>query len=154
MANEAMKENWAAGGERWAANERIIDWVFAPVTEAIIEAADLAGATRVLDVGCGTGALLGATVAAGVAAVGVDISPSMVEAAVRRVPEATVVVADAQTDDLLAAGPGVAFDRVLSRFGVMFFDDPVAAFANIRSAAGGPRRSTCSCPVSVHSPLG
>ena len=134
MANETMRENWAVGGQRWAENERLIDSTFTPVTEAIIAAADLAGATRVLDIGCGTGALLEAAIAAGTDAVGVDISPSMIEAAARRVPGASVVVADAQTADLLAAAPGDAFDRVVSRFGVMFFDDPVAAFANIRAA--------------------
>ena len=92
MANEAMKENWVGGGERWAANERLIDSSFTEVTEAIVTAADLGGATRVLDIGCGTGTLLAAVVAAGAEAVGVDISSSMVEAAARRVPEATVVV--------------------------------------------------------------
>jgi SAM-dependent methyltransferase len=134
MANEAMRDNWAAGGERWAANERLIDASFTRVTEAIVAAADLGGATRLLDIGCGTGALLEAAVGAGSDAVGVDISPSMIEAAARRVPDATVVVADAQTADILAVAPGVPFDRVVSRFGVMFFDDPVAAFANIRAA--------------------
>ncbi|WP_420110824.1 class I SAM-dependent methyltransferase, partial [Pseudactinotalea sp.] len=71
----------------------------------------------------------------GADAVGVDISPGMVEAAQTRVPEATIAVGDAQTDDLLAlVGGGPAFDRVLSRFGVMFFGDPTAAFGNIRAA--------------------
>jgi SAM-dependent methyltransferase len=145
MANEAMRENWAAGGERWAANERLIDSSFAPVTEAIVAAADLAGATRLLDIGCGTGALLEAAIAAGTDAVGVDISSSMIEAAARRVPGASVVVADAQTTDILAAAPGVAFDRVVSRFGVMFFDDPVAAFANIRAAVAPGAELAFAC---------
>lgn len=145
MANEAMRDNWAAGGERWAANERLIDSSFTPVTAAIIAAADLGGATRVLDIGCGTGALLEAAVAAGADAVGVDISPSMIEAAARRVPGATAVVADAQTDDILAAAPGNAFDRVVSRFGVMFFDDPVGAFTNIRAAVAPGAELAFAC---------
>ena len=145
MANEAMKDNWVAGGERWAANERLIDSSFTKVTEAIVAAADLGGATRVLDVGCGTGTLLEAALAADAAAVGVDISPPMVEAAKRRVPEATVVVADAQTADLLAEAPGVPFDRVVSRFGVMFFDDPVAAFENIRAACAPGAELAFAC---------
>ena len=145
MANEAMRDNWAAGGQRWAENERLIDSSFTPVTEAIVTAAELGGATRVLDIGCGTGALLEAAVAAGTDAVGVDISPAMVDAAARRVPGASVVVADAQTADILAAAPGVAFDRVVSRFGVMFFDDPVAAFANIRAAVAPGAELAFAC---------
>ena len=161
MANEAMRDNWATGAEGWVRNERIFDAAFAPFTAAILGAADLGSARRVLDIGCGTGTLLDAAVAAGADAVGVDISPAMVEAARRRVPTATVIVADAQTDDLLAAAPGEPFDRVVSRFGVMFFADPEAAFANIRSAtAPGGRlafvcwregETTCSRSASVRS---
>ena len=74
---------------------------------------------------------------------------------------ATVVIADAQTADLLAAAPGEPFDRVVSRFGVMFFVEPEAAFANIRSAtapgaasrscAGGRTKPRCSRSASVRS---
>ena len=134
MANEAMRDNWAVGADGWVRNERIFDFVLAPFTAAILGAADLGSALRVLDVGCGAGTLLDAAVKAGAEAVGIDISSAMVDAARRRVPTATVVTADAQTADLLAAAPGVPFDRVVSRFGVMFFAEPEAAFANIRSA--------------------
>ncbi len=142
VANEAMRGSWATGAEGWVRNERIFDAAFAPFTAAVLGAADLGSARRVLDVGCGTGTLLDAAVAVGADAVGVDISSAMVDAARRRVPTATVVTADAQTADLLAAAPGAPFDRVVSRFGVMFFSEPQAAFANIRSATepGAPPR--------------
>ena len=145
MANEAMRDNWATGAEGWVRNERIFDAVLAPFTAAVLGAADLASARRVLDIGCGAGTLVEAAVAAGADAVGVDISPAMVEAAQRRVPTATVVTADAQTADLLAAAPGEPFDRVVSRFGVMFFADPEAAFANIRSATAPGARLAFVC---------
>ncbi len=90
MANESMRDDWATGGEGWVRNERIFDAAFAPFTAAILGAADLGSARRVLDVGCGSGTLLDAAVAAGADAVGVDISSAMVEAARRRVPTATV----------------------------------------------------------------
>ena len=140
-----MRGSWATGAEGWVRNERIFDAAFAPFTAAVLGAADLGSARRVLDVGCGTGTLLDAAVAAGADAVGVDISSAMVEAARRRVPTATVVTADAQTADLLAAAPGAPFDRVVSRFGVMFFADPEAAFANIRSATAPHPRLAFVC---------
>ena len=132
-----MRGSWATGAEGWVRNERIFDAAFAPFTAAVLGAADLGSARRVLDVGCGTGTLLDAAVAAGAGAVGVDISSAMVEAARRRVPTATVVAADAQTADLLAAAPGAPFDRVVSRFGVMFFAEPEAAYSR---TSGPPRR--------------
>lgn len=145
MANEDMAAGWAAGAAGWVRNERIFDHVFRPVTAAILEAAGLAGARRVLDVGCGTGTLLAAAADAGVDVVGIDISAPMADAARARVPAAHVVVADAQTADLAELAPGVPFDRVVSRFGVMFFADPTAAFANLRSAAAPGARLAFAC---------
>lgn len=145
MSNEAMAANWATGARGWVENERIFDAAFRLITDAIVRAADLDSARRVLDVGCGAGTLLEAAVAAGAAAVGVDISPAMTQAAQRRVPTATLVTADAQTTDLLDAAPGDPFDRVVSRFGVMFFADPVAAFANIREACAPGARLAFAC---------
>jgi SAM-dependent methyltransferase len=130
-----MRQNWTDGAAGWIANEATLDAVFAPVTEAILERAEPGPERRVLDVGCGTGTLLAKSVAAGAETTGVDISEGMAEAARRRVPQATVLVADAQTADLLAEAPGAPFDRIVSRFGVMFFEDPESAFANLRAAA-------------------
>ena len=69
----------------------------------------------------------------------------MVEGARRRAPDATVLLADAQTTDLLAAAPGRPFDRVVSRFGVMFFDDPVRAFVRLHEAAAPGARLAFAC---------
>lgn len=142
MVNETMRDNWTQGAAGWVVNETIFDLTYQPVTAAIVTAAVLDADCRVLDIGCGTGTLLAAAVDAGASAVGVDISPPMVEAAAARVPSAVVRVADAQTADLLDVAP---FDRVISRFGVMFFDDPTAAFANIRGACTDGARLTFAC---------
>lgn len=145
MANESMRENWADSATGWVANQALFDAVYAPVTAAILAEAAPAAGRRVLDVGCGTGTLLEQSIAAGAEAVGVDIAEKMAAAARRRVPEATVLVADAQTADLLAEAPGAPFDRIVSRFGVMFFEDPVAAFANLRRAAAPGARLVFAC---------
>ncbi|MDF2825615.1 MAG: type 11 methyltransferase [Mycobacterium sp.] len=126
-----MRDNWSDRGVGWVENERIFEAVLAPFTEPVLSAAGITAGNRVLDIGCGSGALLRRATALGATAVGVDISDAMVAHARRQVPQAHVLLADAQTADLAAAGP---FDRVVSRFGVMFFEDPVAAFTNIRSA--------------------
>jgi SAM-dependent methyltransferase len=112
-----------------------------------MDALRLAPGERVLDIGCGPGTTaleLAARVAPGGEAVGVDISPAMVAAATRRattagVTNARFVAADAQTDDL-----GSGFDAAYSRFGVMFFTDPAAAFVNIGRALRAGGRLACS----------
>ena len=140
-----MGRHWTDSASGWIENESIFDAIFAPVTRTILEMADIVEGQRVLDVGCGTGTLLAAAGAAGAAAVGVDISPGMVAAASARAPAATVLLGDAQVMDLAAEAPGPPFDRVVSRFGVMFFADPVAAFANLRQVAVGGGRLVFAC---------
>ncbi len=140
-----MAESWRKGGEEWVRNAAIFDEAFAPFSEAIVERSGASIGDHVLEVGCGSGALLGALLATGAEVVGVDVSPAMTAAASARVPGAVVVTDDAQTADLVAIGSGRPFDRIVSRFGVMFFDDPVAAFANMRRAAVPGATITFAC---------
>ncbi|MEV4348494.1 class I SAM-dependent methyltransferase [Actinoplanes sp. NPDC049596] len=102
-----------------------------PLLPHLYRAAGVRAGERVLDVGCGCG---DTTVAFGRVAgdvVGVDVSEPLLDVA-RRVETGNVrfVRADAQT---CALG---SFDVVVSSFGVMFFDDPVAAFRNLRGTGG------------------
>lgn len=143
MANEEQQQSWATQGVDWVDNAAIFEAALAPFADAVMRAADINPGARVLDIGSGAGTLLQQAAALGATPVGVDISEPMVAAARRRVPEATVSLGDAQTLDLRAGGP--AFDRVISRFGVMFFDDPVAAFTNIRRAAAPGARLVFVC---------
>lgn len=140
-----MGRHWADSACGWVENESIFDAIFSPVTRAVLDVADLSEGQRVLDIGCGTGTLLAAAAAAGAAGVGVDISPGMVAAAAARVPAATVLLGDAQVMDLAAEAPGPPFDRVVSRLGVMFFADPVAAFANVRQVAAHDAHLVFAC---------
>jgi SAM-dependent methyltransferase len=144
VPNDEMRRTWSAGADAWVQNEAFLDELFVPVTDAIVDAAAFRTGQSVLDLGCGTGTLLAAGATAGADVTGVDISVDMVAAAGRRVPAARVVAGDVQTADLRAL-PGAPFDQVVSRFGVMFFDDPVAAFANVRAASAPTARMAFAC---------
>lgn len=132
MANDAMRALWTDHADGWVEHRELFDHELARFADELLARTAPGPGHHVLDVGCGTGVLVERATADGATAVGVDISPAMVAAARDRVPAASFLVADAQTEDLTGHGP---FTTILSRFGVMFFDDPVAAFANIRSAA-------------------
>lgn len=129
------------GGRAWVDNQDLLDHLFQPLAARLADAAGAASARRVLDIGCGTGATtlaVARALDAGGECLGVDVSAPMIEAARVRgtVPNARFVVADAQRHPFEPA----AFDMLVSRFGVMFFDDPAAAFANLhRAAAPGAR---------------
>ncbi|WP_117000536.1 class I SAM-dependent methyltransferase [Desertimonas flava] len=141
MANEQMRDYWASiGAEGWVRHKHIFDSELAPFAAAVLENVRPGPRDRLLDIGCGTGTLLHLAAESGASGQGVDISPAMIEAATSLVPSATFVVADAQTDPL--GGP---FSAMISRFGVMFFEDPVAAFANIRRAVEADGRLAFVC---------
>jgi len=125
-----------AAGLTWVEAQEPLDRLLKPFEDLLVETVRARGARSVLDVGCGTGATTLAIARAleGGNAVGVDISEPMLALARARAERgrlaAKFVRADAETH---AFEPG-SFDTIVSRFGVMFFADPVRAFANLRSA--------------------
>jgi len=152
-ANADQITYWnASAGETWAALQDQLDHQIEPLGARAMDALAPAPGERVIDIGCGCGQTtmaLAARVGPGGAVLGVDISRPMLEVARRRVAaqglaQVTLTQADAQTH---AFAPG-AFDAVFSRFGVMFFEDPTAAFANIRKAlrSGGRLGFVCWRP--------
>ncbi|MGW7264436.1 class I SAM-dependent methyltransferase [Streptomyces sp. NPDC054842] len=135
--DQAARWNGAAGNA-WVAAQDVLENLFRPLEELLVEAVAAAPGGRVLDVGCGTGSTtlaIARRLGTSSGCVGLDISEAAVAAARERAERertsVSFLVGDAQEH---AFDPG-AFDAVVSRFGVMFFPDPVRAFANLRRAA-------------------
>jgi SAM-dependent methyltransferase len=131
---------------RWLAYDAALDRALAPFGEAALEGAGAAAGERAIDVGCGTGATtvaLAESVGASGHVLGVDVAAALLERARQRAgdrPQVELRLADAQTIRLRR-------DRevVFSRFGVMFFPDPVQAFRNLSGALLPGGRLTFVC---------
>lgn len=157
MPNDLQRAAWTdISGPRWVAQRDLYDRMLLPFQAAVVEALAPRAGERVLDAGCGYGSttLAVADRTGDESRVhGVDISPVMIAHARERTAgrrTVTFAVADAQTDrfDRAAAttdGDDGRYDAMVSRFGVMFFDDPTAAFTNIARAIrpGGRMAFVC-----------
>jgi SAM-dependent methyltransferase len=142
MSQNPTPSDWAASrGEKWRDRYVAMEAMLAPVTRPVVEALRLTAPCRIADIGCGAG---GATLEilhrapAGSTVHGFDISPALVEVARNRLQpadRAAFHLADMAT----APAPAELYDRLASRFGVMFFDHPPAAFNNLATwlAPGG-----------------
>lgn len=145
VPNTEMAKFWnGEGGQKWVGREDRLESSLQPFGQCAIDALMISGDEQGLDIGFGCGETtiqLAADVRPGGHVHGLDISSTMVEAAQNRARRSSVnnisfECADAQTSAL----PADHYDFVFSRFGVMFFDDPVAAFTNIfRSLKPGGR---------------
>jgi SAM-dependent methyltransferase len=156
MESHQIKDEQAAlwngvAGRAWVDAQQALDRLFTPFEDLLVTAVTAASARAVLDVGCGTGATTLAVarrVHANGRCVGVDISAPMLELArVRAEAEhlpAQFIHADAEQYSFEPA----VFDAVISRFGVMFFERPVDAFANLRRAA---QRNATLCLIAWRS---
>jgi SAM-dependent methyltransferase len=133
------------GGRMWLASYERIERAVAWFGEAVLAAAAASPGEKVLDIGCGTGrtsAALARAVGPEGRVLAVDISAMLIDAArAQSVPNATFVVGDAVTLPLGAA----EYDLLFSRFGVMFFGDPTAAFQNLHRAAKPSGRLVFLC---------
>jgi len=125
-------------GRAWVEAQQLLDGMFQSFEDLLVGSVAAVSARRVLDVGCGTGSTTLAVARQGAgdrSCVGIDISEPMISLARARAegqdtPPA-FILANAQT----YAFEPAAFDIIISRFGVMFFDDSVQAFASLRHAA-------------------
>ncbi|MBA4008911.1 MAG: SAM-dependent methyltransferase [Erythrobacter sp.] len=137
-APEALKgEDWAGEmGARWLASLDRFEGMIAPIGAALLERAAYAPGERVLDLGCGGGATtlaIAEMVGPEGAALGLDIAPMLIEQAQARAAKAGSTARFVCADAATAALDEPPFDRLFSRFGSMFFAEPMPAFANLRT---------------------
>jgi SAM-dependent methyltransferase len=150
--NQEQIEFWnSPAAERWVKYQVDFDRAIGAFGNAALAALPLAAGARVLDVGCGTGSTtlqIVERVAPGGSVVGVDVSQLLLARARERVPEraaALRVGLDLKLADAATYRAPKPFDALFSRFGVMFFDQPVSAFANLRSALAPGGRIAFVC---------
>ncbi|MDO8861058.1 methyltransferase domain-containing protein [Haliea sp. E1-2-M8] len=152
MSNAEQVAYWnGEAGRKWADNDAMMAHMLAPIAQDLLQHARVEGARRVLDVGCGGGSetlMVAEHLGPQATVLGVDISAPLLNVARERARAAggggkqvDFLEADASTH----AFPPASFDLLFSRFGVMFFDDPTAAFANLRQALQPGARLAFSC---------
>lgn len=144
-------EYWnGVAGQRWAQHQASLDRALAAFGQAALERLAPRLGERILDVGCGAGETvlaLAERVGPSGHIVGVDVSRPLLERARERaaaLANVRFIEADAGAEPF-----GTAFDAIFSRFGVMFFAEPVAAFSHLRGAlrAGGRIAFVCWQPL-------
>lgn len=137
-ANQAQRDYWSSpAGLKWIENEQALDTAMAGMLELVVDEACLEEDDIVLDIGCGTGA---STIEAAKrvrhgSVVGADIASPLIERArmrarAERLTNVEFLLADAQVHSF----PHNDFNVLISRLGMMFFEDPVAAFKNLSQA--------------------
>jgi ubiquinone/menaquinone biosynthesis C-methylase UbiE len=134
--NQEQQDFWSSeAGQKWVRYQHDMDRLFDPVLRLVLDTANLKAHETVLDVGCGAGTsttraaqLVGSTGHC----TGVDISDTLLGHAADAFAHDNItwLLADAQTHEFAPA----TYDAMISRFGVMFFADTVAAFTNIKAA--------------------
>ncbi|WP_424931293.1 class I SAM-dependent methyltransferase [Amaricoccus macauensis] len=137
--NEDQSRFWndGPGGKTWSARADDLDQMHESVTELLLETIAPEPGMRILDVGCGAGAT-SLTFAKHLApegeVVGLDFARPLIELARERAEARGISNVSFRIDDAQSADLGIAlYDAVISRFGLMFFEDPVAAFRNIHT---------------------
>ena len=141
MQNKSQIEFWNGDtGRNWVAYDALMEAMLQPIGEAVLDVCRFEPDARALDIGCGCGhptLSLATRIGSGGSVTGVDISAPMLsvahELAATSVSERASISfleVDAQVHPFEPA----SVEHVFSRFGVMFFEDPVAAFRNIHRA--------------------
>ena len=144
MSNQEQVEFWNGdAGERWAEYSDRLDDMLLPFAQAILAKAKIASFEDVLDIGCGAGVLSMLAAQAAQSVHGVDISEPLITLAKQR--SQNIEAVQFALGDAAAIQADKTRDVAISRFGVMFFSDPVSAFRNIRAQLSGAGRMVFAC---------
>ncbi|KGM46707.1 class I SAM-dependent methyltransferase [Pseudooceanicola atlanticus] len=152
-ANKAQADYWASpAGLKWLEHEHALDTAMSGMLDKMLDAADIRSTDRIIDIGCGTGAstLEAAQRVPDGKVLGVDISSALLERAASRANaegarNTSFLLADAQTHDFSAQ----PFDLLVSRLGMSFFADTVAALRNLSNALKDHGKMVFVCWASV-----
>jgi SAM-dependent methyltransferase len=156
VVNSGMRDFWNnAGGRMWVNYQDIIEIGMSPLGINAMDRLGIAPNDRVLDIGCGCGDTtieLARRVGKDGYVLGVDISEMIISSAKKKInlkkqSHVDFKCLDAQNYDF----DKTSFDVIFSRFGVMFFDDPIAAFSNLRASlrSNGHIAFVCWQPVTA-----
>lgn len=148
IVNTHQSEAWNGyEGRHWADHQSRYDALNDPANAPLLSAAHITGTDHVLDIGCGNGHLTRLAARRGAHALGIDLSAPMLErAAESAASEGIANIAWERADAQVHPFDEASFDVAVSRFGIMFFADPVAAFANIGRALRPGGRLAFVCP--------
>ena len=142
--NSQQREYWnGSAGATWVEAQAQLDSMLAPLSEIALARLAVQPAERVIDIGCGCGATSIAMQRQGAAVWGIDLSQQMLAQAKARA-QGLKNIAFSQTDAAVQAYTP-DHDALFSRFGVMFFADPVGAFTNLRTALKADGRMVFLC---------
>ncbi len=148
MNNDEQIDYWNGKvGETWVLMQERMDRALTPVTAALLAAAAPQAGETMLDIGCGAGeTTLAAAMAVGDdgSAIGLDISEPLLARARERA-EALLCDAEFIAADASVWAEDSGFDLIMSRFGVMFFADPQAAFTHLHGLAAPGGRLVFAC---------
>ena len=135
-SNKKQKEFWnGPAGKVWVEGKNEKDNMLLPLGNELLKRSNIISGMKVLEVGCGTGYIMGQLskkVGKNGFVTGVDISQTMISEAERYlynlgITNTTCQVLDVENDDL----GKFKYDMIISRFGVMFFNNPIKAFKNL-----------------------